>query len=106
MRSASTRTPTSSEVVCAAFTEALTVMVSPTCTGARNDISSIETVTARPPQCLMAASPAAVSTSFMTTPPWTMPAMFASVISMSCTSVTCDAATGFGVRSHSATPEP
>ena len=100
--SASTRTPTSSDVLPTSFTEARTVTRSPTCTGWRNDISSIETVTARPPQCLIAARPAAVSTSFMIVPPWTIPATFASASSMSSTSVTREAETGFGVRSHSA----
>jgi hypothetical protein len=60
----------------------LTITTSPIRTGARNDISSIATVTARPPMCLIAASPPAVSTSFITTPPCTMPMMFASVISI------------------------
>jgi hypothetical protein len=54
----STRTPISSEVVPTSFTDAFTVTVSPTWTGARNDISSIETVTHMPPACLNAASPA------------------------------------------------
>ena len=80
------------------FTDAFTVTVSPTWTGARNDISSIETVTHRPPACLNAASPAAVSTSFITTPPCTMPAMLASVISISWTSVTWLDATRRGSR--------
>ena len=39
--STSTRTPTSIEVVPTSFTEARTVTRSPTCTGCRNDISSI-----------------------------------------------------------------
>ena len=69
MSSDSTRTPTSSEVVPTSFTDALTVRVSPTCAGARKDISSIDTVTHIPPACLIEASPAAVSTSFITTPP-------------------------------------
>ena len=48
----STRTPISSEVVPTSFTDASTVTVSPTWLGARNDISSIETVTHIPPACL------------------------------------------------------
>ncbi len=48
----STRTPTSIDVVPTSFTDACTVTVSPTWTGARNDISSIETVTHIPPACL------------------------------------------------------
>jgi hypothetical protein len=57
--------------------------MSPILTGARKDIVSIDTVTTGPLQCFIAARPAAVSTSFMMVPPWTIPAMFASLISMS-----------------------
>ena len=77
------------------------VTTSPMCTGSRNDISSIETVTHRPPECLMAARAAAVSTSRMMAPPCTLPAMFASVTSISWEIVTADAEGGFGARTGS-----
>src|SRR5687767_14929655 len=57
-------------------------------------------VTARPPQCLAAASPAAVSTSFMIVPPWTLPARLASGISIWRARTTLDAEAGLGVRSQ------
>ena len=53
----STRTPISSEVVPTSFTDAFTVTVSPTWTGARNDISSIETVTHMPAGVLERGEP-------------------------------------------------
>ena len=74
-----------------------TVTRSPTWTGCRNDISSIETVTHIPPACLIAAMPAAVSTSFITSPPCTIPATFACVISISWTRTVCESAPCFGV---------
>jgi hypothetical protein len=46
---------------------------------------------------LIAAMPAAVSTSFITSPPCTMPATFACVISISWTRVVCESAPRFGV---------
>jgi hypothetical protein len=79
----------------------LTVTTSPTWTAARKLISSRETVTHIPPECLIAASPAAVSTSFMIVPPWTMPATFVSTIVISSASTTWESATGFGSRFHS-----
>ena len=74
--------------------------MSPTCTGSRNVISSIATVTASPAAWRIAARPAAVSTSRITTPPCTWPAMFASVTSISWVRVTCESATRLGVRSQ------
>ena len=67
-------------------------------TGSRKVISSIPTVSATPPECLIAASAAAVSTRRMITPPWTFPATFASVTSIICVRVTSesDALRGLG----------
>ena len=59
--SASTRTPTSIDVRHAAFTVALNVTTSPTCTGSLNVMRSIAAVTTRAPECRVAASPAASS---------------------------------------------
>jgi hypothetical protein len=56
--------------------------MSPTCTGSRKTISSIEAVTALPRVCRAAAAPAASSTAFMITPPWTLPCRLASPSSM------------------------
>ena len=73
-------------------------------TGSRNVISSSDTVTASPPAWRIAASAAAVSTSRMMTPPWTLPATFASVTSIICVSVTRDPDAGFGAGSNAAIP--
>src|SRR5688572_8392841 len=54
-------------------------MMSPTCTGARNVISSIAAVTAGPPLCRCATAPAVESASFMISPPCTLPSRFASL---------------------------
>ena len=78
-------------------------MTSPIGTGSRKVISSIATVTARPPACRMAASAAAVSTRRMITPPWTLPAMLASVTSIICVNVTVESVTRFGARVGSLT---
>ena len=51
-----------------------------------NVIRSIAAVTTRPRQWRMAAIPAASSQSFITTPPWTNPAEFASPIPIHLTS--------------------
>jgi hypothetical protein len=69
--STSTRTPISIEVVCAWLTIACTVTRSPMKTGDRKLMSSMAAVTTRRRACLMAAMPAAVSTSRMIVPPWT-----------------------------------
>ena len=53
--------------------------MSPTCTGARNAISSIAAVTAGPPLCRWATAPAVESASFMISPPWTLPSRLASL---------------------------
>lgn len=68
-----TRTPTSIEERPVQFTWARTWTRSPTRTGSRKTISSIEAVTAGPPECRPATAPAASSTSFMITPPCTVP---------------------------------
>ena len=94
--SASTRTPHSRDVVPTSFTEARRVTTSPTCTGSKKETSSTLTVTQSPSACRIAARAAAVSASRMTTPPCTLPATLASVISISWVSVTCDALTGLG----------
>ena len=78
------------------FTEARRVSTSPTCTGSRNETSSTLTVTHRPSACRIAASAAAVSARRMTTPPWTLPATFASVTSISWVSVTWEDEAGLG----------
>ena len=46
--------------------------------GSRNAISSIDAVTAAPPECRWETTPATSSTSFITTPPWTVPSKFVS----------------------------
>src|SRR6267378_4354602 len=56
-------------------------------------ISSMAAVTTGPREWRMAASPAASSTSFMITPPWTKPARLASSIPMFCESTTWDSRT-------------
>src|SRR5438128_9666485 len=56
-------------------------------------ISSIAAVTTGPREWRMAASPAALSTSFMMTPPWTKPARLASSMPMFCESTTWDSRT-------------
>ncbi len=72
-RSAMTRTPTSMEDRPVQLTWAFTCTRSPTLTGSRKTISSMEAVTAKPPECRPATAPAASSTSFMITPPCTVP---------------------------------
>ena len=94
--SASTRTPTSIDVRQAAFTLAVQVTSSPTLTGRMNVIRSIAAVTTRPRQWRMAAIPAASSHSFITTPPWTNPAEFASPIPIHLTNTAFDAEAAFG----------
>ena len=54
------------------------VRSSPTLTGSRKVMRSIPAVTTRVPQWRTAATPAASSQSFITMPPWTNPAEFAS----------------------------
>src|SRR5581483_11486163 len=76
--SASTRTPTSIEVRQAAFTVAMQRSSSPTKSGSAKVIRSIPAVTTLPPQCRIAAMPAASSHIRITTPPWMKPAEFAS----------------------------
>src|SRR5438045_2421747 len=56
-------------------------------------IWSIAAVTTGPREWRMAASPAALSTSFMITPPWTKPARLASSMPMFCESTTWDSRT-------------
>ena len=76
--SASTRTPTSIEVVPDQLTCASACTRSPTRTGSTKSISSIDAVTAGPPECRCATTPATSSTSFITTPPCTVPSRFVS----------------------------
>ena len=64
----------------AAFTVAFTVSRLPTYTGCRNVIRSIAAVTTRSPEWRTAAMPATSSQRCMITPPWTLPAVFASPI--------------------------
>ena len=85
--SASTRTPTSIELRQAALTVAQNVTTSPTLIGTRNAMRSIAAVTTRRPECLIAARPAASSASFITVPPWTLPALFASAMLISLASI-------------------
>jgi hypothetical protein len=61
-----------------ALTVARSVITSPTFTGARNFIASTAAVTTRPPARRVAAITATSSHSFITQPPWTLPARFAS----------------------------
>src|SRR2546429_7241394 len=61
------------------------------------------TVTTGPPQCFIAARPPAVSTSFISVPPWTLPRMFDPVMSICWLSVMAEADAGRGARSHSST---
>jgi hypothetical protein len=68
---------------------------SPTRTGSRNAISSIEAVTAGPPECRWATTPATSSTSFITTPPCTVPSRFVSRTVMIRLSVLRAAPVGF-----------
>ncbi|SCD46774.1 hypothetical protein GA0115252_107017 [Streptomyces sp. DfronAA-171] len=72
-RSAMTRTPISIDVRPVQLHCAWTWTRSPMRTGSRKTISSIEAVTAGPPECRPATAPAASSTSFMITPPWPVP---------------------------------
>lgn len=72
-RCRSSRTPTSMDVEPVQLTCAYACTRSPTRSGSRNRISSIDAVTAVPPACLAAAAPATSSTNFMITPPWTVP---------------------------------
>src|SRR6266568_1127661 len=81
------------EVRPTSFTEARIVTTSPTNTGSRKTISSRDAVTTGPPACFMAASPAALSTSFMITPPWMFPRRFASSWLICWTSMTSECAT-------------
>ena len=66
--------PTSMEVRPTRLMEALSITKSPTKTGLRNLRLSMEAVTTLPRKCRRAATPAALSMSFMITPPWTLPA--------------------------------
>ena len=94
--SASTRTPTSIDVCHAALTEACRVSSSPTWTGSRNVIRSTAAVTTRPPLWRTAARPAASSQSFITVPPWTNPAEFASSRPIHLTRIERERVTGRG----------
>ena len=76
--SASTRTPTSIDVLQTALTQARQRSSSPTYTGSVKVIRSIPAVTTRQPLWRIAAIPATSSHIRMTTPPWTKPAEFAS----------------------------
>ena len=100
--SASTRTPTSIEVRPTSFTDARTSTTSPTRTGCRKLISSIVAVTTGPPAWRLAAIPAAVSISFMISPPWTLPMKLAFDRSMCWDRVTSEARGGLGARSWAA----
>src|SRR5918994_3735354 len=102
MSSASTRTPTSIEVRPTSLTEACTDTTSPTLTGCRKLIWSSEAVTTGPPACRLAAIPAAVSISFMISPPCTLPMMLALDRSMCWDRVTSEARGGLGARSWAA----
>src|ERR671912_16180 len=102
MSSASTRTPTSIEVRPTSFTDACTKTTSPTLTGCRKLIWSSEAVTTGPPACRLAAIPAAVSISFMISPPCTLPMMLALDRSMCWDRVTSEARGGLGARSWAA----
>src|SRR6266550_109782 len=93
MSSVSTRTPTSIEEHPTKLSDAFTVTREPSWTGSMKLISSIATVTTGPREWRMAASPAALSTSFMMTPPWTKPARLASSMPMFCESTTWDSRT-------------
>src|SRR5689334_19472427 len=73
--------------------------MSPTWIGLRNAISSIAAVTAAPPLCRWATAPAVLSTSFMTTPPCTLPSRFASPWSMRTASDVREKADVRGARS-------
>src|SRR3954447_654735 len=73
-----TRTPTSIDVRHTALTDAFSVSRSPTCTGATNVMRSTAAVTTRERAWRIAAVAAASSQSFITVPPWTNPAAFAS----------------------------
>src|SRR5262245_3900201 len=74
----SIRTPTSIEVRQAALTVAFTVTSWPTNTGCRKLILSIAAVTTRAPEWRTAAIPATSSQRCMSTPPCTLPEVFAS----------------------------
>src|SRR5438876_3351087 len=81
------------EVRPTSLTEARTVTTSPANTGSMKASSSSEAVTTGPPACFIAASPPALSTSFMTTPPWTLPSRLASSWVICSTSMTSEWAT-------------
>ena len=76
------------------LTWAFTWTRSPTRTGSKNAISSMEAVTAGPPLCRPATAPAASSTSFMITPPCTVPRRFVSLWVMMWLSVVREAEVG------------
>ena len=99
--SASTRTPISIDVRHAALTLALNVSSSPTCTGWRNVIRSMAAVTTRQRECLIAATPAASSHSFITVPPWTKPALLASTMAIQRTSWARESAAARGSTASS-----
>src|SRR6266568_8669334 len=86
------------EVRPTSLTEARRVTTSPTNTGSMKAISSSDAVTTGPPACFMAASPAALSTSFMITPPWMLPRRLASSWVICWTSMTSECATVRGSR--------
>lgn len=94
-----TCTPISIDDLPAQFTWELTCTTSPTRTGTRKVISSSAAVTAEPPECRAATTPATESTSFMMTPPWTVPSRFVSWLSMICDNVTRAADVGFPASS-------
>src|SRR5882757_6454622 len=93
MSSVSTRTPTSIEELPTKLSDAFTVTREPRWTGSMKLIWSIAAVTTGPREWRMAASPAALSTSFMITPPWTKPARLASSMPIFCESTTWDSRT-------------
>src|SRR3954470_19638498 len=95
-RSASTRTPTSIDVFHAAFTDAQNVTRSPRFTGSLNVIRSTPAVTTRRCACRIAASPAASSHIFITTPPCTKPAVLLSSMLIQRTSTDREADAGTG----------
>src|SRR4051794_11693521 len=85
----------------AALTLAENVTSSPTWTGVMKAMRSTPAVTTRQRECLTAAAPAASSQSFMTTPPWMNPALFASSTPIHWISCVCDSAT---VRASTSAP--
>src|SRR4051812_35897748 len=95
-RSASTRTPTSIDVFQTALTDAQNVTRSPRFTGSLNVIRSTPAVTTRRCACRIAASPAASSHIFITTPPCTKPAVLLSSMPIQRTSTDREADAGVG----------